>query len=160
MSQDWVVTTSAPEETERLGESLARLLGPGRVVLLYGDLGAGKTQLARGMARGLGVSEPVTSPTFTLINEYDGRVPFYHSDLFRLSGPAEVADLGLDDYLYGDGVTAIEWPERLGSLRPAEYLAITITPVADGRELTFTAAGSDYEELVTRLSGAWAAGRG
>jgi tRNA threonylcarbamoyladenosine biosynthesis protein TsaE len=160
MRPDWAVTTATPEETETLGESLGRLLGPGHIVLLYGDLGAGKTQLARGLARGLGVSGPITSPTFTLINEYPGRVSFYHSDLFRLSGSAEVADLGLDDYLYGDGVTAVEWPERLGSLRPAEHLAITISPVTAGRKLTFMAAGSDYAELVTRLSGAWAAERG
>lgn len=152
MTGEWTWTSGSPAGTAAIGRTLGGLLKPGAIILLYGDLGAGKTQLARGLAEGLGVTTPVTSPTFTLINEYEGRLPFYHCDLFRLEEPAQLLDLGLDEYLYGDGVTAIEWPERLGPLRPAEYLAISLTPIPDGRRLAFSAVGAGYEALGEELA--------
>lgn len=152
MTRELSVTSATPDETESIGAVIGRMLQPGQVVLLYGDLGAGKTQLARGMARGLGVDGPVTSPTFTLINEYQGRIPFYHSDLFRLSDPGQLVDLGLDDYLYGEGATVVEWPERLGALRPGEYLAVTLQPTPTGRQLALSATGAGYEELLARVA--------
>ena len=106
------VVTTSEEETESAGEQLAASLGPGDVVLLFGDLGAGKTAFVRGLARGLGASgEDVSSPTFTIIQEYPGRVTLYHVDLYRLE-PVEVDDLGLDDLVSGEGVVAIEWADR------------------------------------------------
>ncbi len=109
-----IITTGAEAETAGVGRDLARTLGPGTIVLLTGDLGAGKTAFVRGMAEGLGVDPAeVSSPTFTLIQEYrGGRLPLFHVDLYRLRS-IEVEDLGLDDIALAGGVTAIEWPDRL-----------------------------------------------
>lgn len=106
--------TNSPAETERLGQQLGKLLEPGQVVALQGPLGAGKTALIRGIARGLGVTEPVTSPTYTIVNEYStGRVPLFHFDMYRLSGPEDLFDIGWEDYLDRDGVCVVEWSERV-----------------------------------------------
>ncbi|PYR75241.1 MAG: tRNA (adenosine(37)-N6)-threonylcarbamoyltransferase complex ATPase subunit type 1 TsaE [Acidobacteria bacterium] len=106
------IETRAETETEAAGERLAPLLKPGDVVLLYGELGAGKTALVRGLARGLSADpEDVSSPTFTIIQEYHGRVTLYHVDLYRLD-PLEIEDLGLEDLVCGDGIVAIEWADR------------------------------------------------
>jgi tRNA threonylcarbamoyladenosine biosynthesis protein TsaE len=113
------ILTNSEEETSAAGERLAARLGAGDVLLLHGDLGAGKTAFVRGVARGLGaVPEDVSSPTFTLIQEYRGRLTLYHVDLYRLQ-PIEVADLGLDELVSGDAVVAIEWAERWNE-RPAD----------------------------------------
>lgn len=105
--------SNSPEETEQLGRSLAALLSPGSVVAYYGDLGAGKTAFTRGLARGLGVSVPVTSPTYTIVNEYEGtRMPLFHFDLYRLTSDDDLFDIGWDDYLERGGVCAVEWSER------------------------------------------------
>jgi tRNA threonylcarbamoyladenosine biosynthesis protein TsaE len=125
---DLVLSTSE-EETESVGETLAQSLAAGDVVLLHGDLGAGKTAFVRGLARGLGASsDDVSSPTFTLIQEYSGRLRLYHVDLYRLE-PPEVDDLGLDDLISGDGVVAIEWAERWQD-RPANAIRIDIEQTA------------------------------
>ena len=101
-------------DTEALGEAWAREARPGWVIALSGDLGAGKTQLVKGLARGLGVTERVASPTFALVNEYTtGRLPLYHLDLYRLDSPEQVRAAGLEEFLRAPGVTVIEWPERL-----------------------------------------------
>jgi tRNA threonylcarbamoyladenosine biosynthesis protein TsaE len=124
--------TTSEEETGGVGETLARSLSAGAVVLLYGDLGAGKTAFVRGLARGLGASEEdVSSPTFTLIQQYAGRVPLYHVDLYRLE-PREADDLGLEDLVLGDGVVAIEWAERwLG--RPNDVIEVRIEEAGEDR---------------------------
>ena len=108
-------TTHGPEETEALAASLVAELPPRSQLALIGDLGSGKTCFVRGLARALGITQPVTSPTFTIINEYAGRVPLYHIDLYRIGGPDEALALGLEDY-FERGVTAIEWPEKAGDL--------------------------------------------
>ncbi|MCB0153902.1 MAG: tRNA (adenosine(37)-N6)-threonylcarbamoyltransferase complex ATPase subunit type 1 TsaE [Anaerolineae bacterium] len=114
-------------QTHRLGARLAEYLGPGDVVALEGDLGSGKTRWVQGVCRGLGVSGPVVSPTFTLVNEYhDGRLPIYHIDLYRLDSVAEIETFGLDDYLYGDGVTLIEWADRISGQLPPAHLTIQL----------------------------------
>lgn len=114
-----VVLTASEEETSAAGERLARRLNPGDLVLLYGDLGAGKTAFVRGMARGIGASDDdVSSPTFTLVQEYHGRVTLYHVDLYRVS-PIEADDLGLDELLSSGGIVAVEWAERWRSAPPA-----------------------------------------
>ena len=122
------MTRSEPE-TLALGMELARRLRPGDIVLLRGDLGMGKTVLARGLAAGLGVPpEEVHSPTFTLVNPYrGGRCPVYHIDLYRIDRPADLDELGLEEILGGDGVAIVEWAERLGPYRPERSLEIRIT---------------------------------
>jgi tRNA threonylcarbamoyladenosine biosynthesis protein TsaE len=129
-------------DTRRFGRTLARLLAPGDVVGLCGDLGAGKTFLARAIARGLGVPEgvPVTSPTFTLIKEYEARLPIYHMDLYRLGGPSELYDLGLWEYYDGDGVCLVEWSDRFEDLWPASALVLSLA-LGDGEARTITATG-------------------
>ena len=109
--------TNGPDETEALGARLARALGPGAVVAFTGDLGAGKTAFVRGLARGLGIPDRVTSPTFTIVNEYEGgRLPLFHFDLYRLSCADELFDIGWEDYLARGGVCAVEWSERMEEL--------------------------------------------
>ncbi|HEX5475622.1 MAG TPA: tRNA (adenosine(37)-N6)-threonylcarbamoyltransferase complex ATPase subunit type 1 TsaE [Vicinamibacterales bacterium] len=127
---DTEIVTGSEEETSAAGARLGRRLRPGDVVLLYGDLGAGKTAFVRGMAAGLGANpEEVSSPTFTLVQEYRGETTLYHVDLYRLE-PAEVDDLGLEDLVCGDGVVAIEWAERWRG-RPDDALEVTLEEVGD-----------------------------
>ena len=113
-------------ETEALGETLARRLGPGDVVAYRGDLGAGKTAFTRGLARGLGCTGRVTSPTFTVVNEYEGRLPLFHFDLYRLEGEDALYDVGWEDYLDRGGVCAVEWSERAEAALPGDWRRITI----------------------------------
>jgi tRNA threonylcarbamoyladenosine biosynthesis protein TsaE len=134
-------TTNSEEETAAVGERLAPSLQPGDVVFLFGDLGAGKTAFVRGLARGFGVApEEVSSPTFTIEQEYaGGRLTLYHVDLYRLE-PAEIEDLGLDETIAGDGVVAIEWPERWPGRPPATHEVRIEHAGADRRTITITAA--------------------
>jgi tRNA threonylcarbamoyladenosine biosynthesis protein TsaE len=121
------VHSESPEETQRAAAEIVADLEGGRVIALHGPLGSGKTVFVKGLARALGVTELVTSPSFSLVNEYEGRIPLYHVDLYRLSGVTEVADLDLDAYLYGPGVTVVEWAERAGELLPDDTLHVSIT---------------------------------
>ena len=108
------VITKSPEQTELLGKKLAELLRPGDVIAYYGDLGAGKTAFTRGLAAGLGIREAVTSPTYTIVNEYlSGRMPLFHFDMYRLSSSDELFDIGWEDYLARGGVCAVEWSENV-----------------------------------------------
>lgn len=138
-----IVTTRNETETERLGMSLAAQLRPGDVVLLRGDLGAGKSVFARGVARGLGVQGPVPSPTFTLLNCHEGRAPLHHFDLYRISEPEEFFAAGLFDALSDDAISVVEWPERCEEAMPLCRLEITIAPSADetARDITLTPMG-------------------
>ncbi len=134
----------------RLGRSIGSVAQVGDVVLLAGDLGAGKTTLTRFIAAGLGVPAdyPVTSPTFALLHEYPGRLPLYHIDLYRLAGEEEIEDLGLVDVIYGEGLAVVEWPDRLGDLTPASYLAITITlESATTRTVELAARGDRWQSV-------------
>ncbi len=112
------IISHSPEQTSEIGRRLAVELRPGDVLALAGDLGAGKTQFAKGIAAGLGIETDVTSPTFTLIHEYPGRLPLYHIDLYRLESEEEVLGIGIDDYLDGDGVTVVEWADKFARLMP------------------------------------------
>lgn len=106
--------SDSPEETEALGERLGKILKPGAVIAFYGDLGAGKTAFTRGLARGLGCREPVTSPTYTIVNEYlSGKIPLFHFDMYRLRSGDELFDIGWEDYLTRGGVCAVEWSENV-----------------------------------------------
>lgn len=149
----YTIQIFTPESMRCLGSRLGGLLRPGDVVCLNGELGAGKTTLAQGIALGLGVAEPVTSPTFTIIHEYQGRLPLYHMDAYRLANPLELADLGLDEYLYGNGVTVIEWAGKVIDLLPFVYLAVDIEylDAGAGRRVTLRAQGDEMEILVGEL---------
>jgi tRNA threonylcarbamoyladenosine biosynthesis protein TsaE len=120
------ICSRSAEETRALGVRLAGLLGCGDVVVLSGDLGAGKTVLAKGIASGLGVTEPVVSPTFTIVREYQGHVPLQHLDVYRLDHLQEVIDLGLDELLDGHAVTLVEWGEAVGALLPPDRLEVAL----------------------------------
>ena len=112
--------TNAPEETEQIGEKLGRVLTPGTVIAYRGDLGAGKTAFTRGLARGLGANDRVTSPTYTIVNEYlGGRMPLFHFDMYRLGSSDELFDIGWEDYLARNGVCAVEWSERVADAMEA-----------------------------------------
>lgn len=120
--------TRSPEETIALGEKLADDFAAGDIICLEGDLGAGKTHLVKGIAKGLGIDpHAVQSPTYTLINEYKGRLSLYHFDCYRMESPQEALEIGAEEYFYGDGVCVIEWPERITPLIPPEALWMTIT---------------------------------
>ena len=133
-------------ETEALGETLARRLGPGDVVAYRGDLGAGKTAFTRGLARGLGCTGRVTSPTFTVVNEYEGRLPLFHFDLYRLEGEDALYDVGWEDYLDRGGVCAVEWSERAEAALPRETVWVSIRRCAeseDWRRITIEGRAGD-----------------
>jgi tRNA threonylcarbamoyladenosine biosynthesis protein TsaE len=120
------VCSRSAAETRALGARLAAVLRPGDVVVLSGDLGAGKTVLAKGIADGLGVTEPVVSPTFTIVREYEGDVPLLHLDVYRLDHLQEVIDLGLDELLDGHAVTVVEWGEAVSALLPSDRLEVLL----------------------------------
>ena len=146
--------TTTETQTATVGQRLGALSAAGDVVLLSGELGAGKTCFIRGIASGLGVSEYAFSPSFVLVREYRGRLTLYHMDFYRLEQLAEIAELGIDDYLSGEGVCAIEWAERAAGLLPEQHLAIELAYVsdeADTRVLRFTAAGARHETLLQQL---------
>ena len=119
--------SASEQETEALGEALVSRLSPGAVVAFTGDLGAGKTAFVRGMARGLGITQRVTSPTFTIVNEYEGgRLPLFHFDLYRLESRDELEDIGYWELLEGDGVSFIEWGNKFPQSAPLDYLEVRI----------------------------------
>ncbi|MDB5084506.1 MAG: tRNA ((37)-N6)-threonylcarbamoyltransferase complex ATPase subunit type 1 TsaE [Bacilli bacterium] len=137
----------------RIGRILGELAQPGDVFALTGDLGAGKTTLAQAIAQGVQVTEPVSSPTFALIREYDGRLPVYHMDVYRLGNRAIEEDLGFEDYFYGDGLCIVEWAELVLPLLPADVLFIRLSAGAGsgascGRELLAYGTGTRSERLV------------
>jgi tRNA threonylcarbamoyladenosine biosynthesis protein TsaE len=124
-------TTRTPAETAALGARIGARLGPGAVIACIGELGAGKTCFVQGLARGLGVEAAVTSPTFVLVNQYRGRCPVYHLDAYRTESLTELVDLGAEEFLHGDGVTAIEWADKLLPLLPPHALIVTIAGLGD-----------------------------
>ena len=137
-----MITTSA-NETRALGARLAASLRPGDVLLLFGDMGAGKSELTRGIARGLGIDGPVSSPSFTILQVYeDGRIPLYHFDWYRMETVEELYELGMEEYLGGDGIAVVEWPTRCPEAIPESYLAVTLTPLDESnREITWRSVG-------------------
>ncbi len=147
------VRTNQPEETFALGERMAPYLPPGTVVALTGELGAGKTLFAKGIARGLKVQGQVTSPTFTIINEYQGKLPLFHIDAYRLEEDYEIDELGLDEYLNSTGITLIEWPERIRTYLPDSYIRVVFEKGLTGngeeyRLLKFFTVGKEWESVI------------
>lgn len=122
-----IYETYTPEETRQLGAEIGRQAGPGDVYTLIGDLGVGKTVLTQGIAGGLGITEPVSSPTFTIVQVYEeGRLPFYHFDVYRIGDVEEMDEIGYEDYFYGEGVSMIEWGNLIEEILPERYCRITV----------------------------------
>ena len=147
------LVTKSVQETMRFGERLAKQLKAGDVVALFGDLGSGKTTLVKGIAKGLKVkTAQVNSPTFVLMNVYEGKLPIYHFDLYRLEDTKEIDRLGCDEFFYDKGIAIIEWAERLKELLPKEYLGIELTHKNEKeRALTLTAHGERYLNLLRSI---------
>lgn len=137
-----MITRSA-RETRALGSRLAAMLRPGDTVVLQGELGAGKSEFARGIARGLGIAGPVPSPSFTILNAYDeGKIPLYHFDWYRIQDAEEISEMGMEEQIGGDGIALIEWSERAPEAVPEKHLQVNIRALdEDTREFTFTPQG-------------------
>lgn len=125
------IKTYTPEETYNLGVRIGTQLKPGDIVVMNGDLGAGKTHLTKGIAEGLEVSDYITSPTFTIVNEYSGRLPLYHFDVYRIEDIHEMYEIGFEEYIYGRGVSIIEWGDMIRELLPEEVIDIRISKLKD-----------------------------
>jgi len=144
--------TRSPEQTQQFGKSLGKIAQAGDVILLVGKLGAGKTCLTQGIAWGLGIDDYAASPSFVLVRELYGRLPLYHVDFYRLENLAEIAELGLDEYFYGKGVSVVEWAEKALSLLPPENLLIEMEYLSDSeRRLKLKPSGKRYREIVAQL---------
>lgn len=139
--------TMSVRETVALGIKLGEILESGDVVCLNGDLGTGKTALANGIAEALGVAGYITSPTFTIVNEYKGRIPFYHFDVYRIMHPDEMFEIGFEEYINGDGVVVIEWADLIADILPDEYIRVDIRKDPgnlDSRIITIEFKGEKY----------------
>jgi len=158
--QSWQITTGSARETRQLGQLFGGLAEAGLVVLLSGQLGAGKTCFAQGVGTGLGLapSSPVTSPSYTLLNIHQGRLPFYHFDLYRLTQVDDLADLGYDEYAEGDGLTMVEWADRMtGALSSSIDVAIESLG-GEQRKIRFVARDDRGAELLGQLVQKWSGG--
>lgn len=144
--QEYSLQTHSYQDTETFGQNFAKLVKPGDVILLNGDLGVGKTTFTRGLARGLGISKNVKSPTFTLIREYqNGKMPLYHMDAYRLENNMD-EDLGFDEYFHGSGVTVVEWPQFIKDEVPEDHISVNIKRHnEDDRDIVVKLYGKKYE---------------
>ena len=133
------------EGTHKIAGEIANTLNGGEFIAMYGDLGAGKTAFVQGLAKALGINNHITSPTFTIVNEYEGRLPLYHFDVYRISEPDEMYEIGYEEYVYGDGVCVVEWAELIEDLFPEKYYKITI--------LKDEEKGFDYRKIIFEESG-------
>lgn len=139
------------EETEKFGKFLGENLKLGDVVCLNGDLGAGKTTLTKSIAKGLGIDDYVTSPTFTIVNEYYGNINLYHIDTYRLDDKIDVEYLGFDEYFYSDGVTIVEWADKIRDALPEEYMEINISSKDNKRILDIKYLGKRFDDIKEKL---------
>ena len=146
------LTSHGPEQTQSLGVSLGKLAQAGDIFLLDGNLGSGKTCLTQGIAWGLGVKEHAFSPSFIIVREYQGRLPLYHIDLYRLDHIEEIINLALEEYLYGNGICVIEWAEKGMPVLPEENMLITLSYISPtDRDICFEANGDRYEQMMESL---------
>ena len=134
--------SNCPEDTKKIAADMALKLKEGDVICLYGDLGAGKTAFVQGLAMGLDIDEHITSPTFTIVNEYEGSLPLYHFDVYRISDSDEMYEVGFDEYVYGEGVSVIEWPQLIEDILPDKRYDIEIK-----KDLS---KGEEYREITVR----------
>lgn len=139
------------DNTTLLGKKIGELARPGDIICLTGDLGTGKTHLTKGIARGLGVEDYITSPTFTIVNEYTGKYKLYHFDVYRVNDPDEIYAIGFDEYIFSDGISVIEWANYIEELIPPERMEINITKLPDKgenyRKIIIKAYGSRYDYI-------------
>ena len=153
-SFEFQVSTYSPEETQNLGQKIGELIESATVIALTGDLGAGKTVLVQGLAKGIAVPDGyyITSPSYTLINEYPGRIPLCHVDLYRIGDTDDIEDIGLLDILNGDNVVAIEWADRMKENLPFEHVAVDFEfNDTESRKITFTSYGQNGANLLKKL---------
>lgn len=144
------ITINSIEDTERLAQTIATLVTRGDVLLLHGDLGAGKTTFSQFFGKALGIERKITSPTFNIIKSYEGKLPFHHMDCYRLEGAED--DLGFDEYFYGDGVTIVEWPEMIEEFLPEDYIELNLKYIEDSkREIEIQAMGSRGNRLKEQI---------
>ena len=147
------IITKSPEETKNLGEEVGKLAKPGDLLAFYGELGAGKTCFIQGISQELEVKDYVTSPSFTILNEYQGKIPIYHFDLFRLDKAEEILELGYEEYFYGKGLTVIEWAEKIEQLLPKENLKIEIKfKDRYQRTISFIPQGDRFNKFLEELN--------
>ncbi|MDO9529191.1 MAG: tRNA (adenosine(37)-N6)-threonylcarbamoyltransferase complex ATPase subunit type 1 TsaE [Syntrophales bacterium] len=153
-NSDIILISNSAEDTQIIGKIIGEYLRGGDVVALIGELGSGKTCITRGIARGVGVSEKyqITSPTFTLINEYPGRATLYHLDIYRLSGLQDLEDMGYEEYFYGDGIIVIEWAEKIKEILPSECFNIYLRYLDENkRELKISGRRDTIEKISEKL---------
>ena len=144
------ITINSIEDTERLAQTIVTLVTRGDVLLLHGDLGAGKTTFSQFFGKALGIEQKITSPTFNIIKSYEGKLPFHHMDCYRLEGAED--DLGFDEYFYGDGVTIVEWPEMIEEFLPEDYIELNLKYIEDSkREIEIQAMGSRGNRLKEQI---------
>ncbi|ADL69635.1 tRNA (adenosine(37)-N6)-threonylcarbamoyltransferase complex ATPase subunit type 1 TsaE [Thermoanaerobacterium thermosaccharolyticum] len=145
--------TKSPIETEKIGFKLGNLLKRGSIVLISGELGVGKTVLTKGIAKGMGIDDYVTSPTFMIVNEHLGDIPLYHFDVYRIDDYTELYDIGYEEYFYGDGVCVIEWPEKIKPLIPKEniFIRMNMGDTFDERTIEIVSNGEKYDEVVKEM---------
>lgn len=140
------------KDTEEIGKKLGKLVRSGDVLCLVGDLGTGKTTFTKALAKGLEIEDDVTSPTFTIVQEYEGRIPLYHFDVYRIEDVSEMEDLPYEEYFYGDGVCVIEWAEMIQEILPKDYMKIQIQYLKDQRrKICFETTNAYYQKLVEEL---------
>lgn len=150
MNEKWKITSASPDETARLADKLGKLVKPNDIITLTGDLGTGKTTFTKGLAKALGVTRTVNSPTYTIMKEYEGYLPFYHMDAYRIVD--EMEDLGLDEYFENGGVTVIEWPTMIAEQLPVKRLDIVIEYLdEEKRVFRFKPTGEYYVMLIKEL---------
>ncbi len=140
------------KDTREIGFKLGKLLNPGNVICLVGDLGAGKTTMTQSLAEALEVDDYITSPTFTIVNEYEGKMPLYHFDVYRIGCSDEMYDIGFEEYINGEGVCIIEWANIIEDILPDEYLKIELNYKDMGREMNLIPYGKEYEKIVEELT--------
>ena len=147
------IITKNPEETKNLGKEISKIIKPGDLLAFYGELGAGKTCFIQGISLGLEVKDYVTSPSFTIINEYQGKIPIYHFDLFRFDNAEEILELGYEEYFYGEGLIVIEWAEKIERFLPKEHLKIDIKfKDCYERTISFISQGDRFDKFLKELS--------
>lgn len=150
---EYRIQTASPQETIACAKAFAQKLRAGDIICLFGELGAGKTTFTKGLAQGLNIKGVVVnSPTFILMNYYEGKCPIYHFDFYRIQKPQELLTIDLEDYFYGRGVTVIEWPQRLGDAAPKEFFQVALDHKSENeRGIVFSAVGASYQERLRKM---------
>jgi len=150
-----IFTSSSPVDTEKLGRCLGRIVKKGYIICLTGDLGVGKTEFVKGVAKGMGIEDYITSPTFTIVNEYQGTLPLYHFDVYRINDVEEMYEIGCEEYFYGDGVSIIEWADLIQDIIPKENIRVHISKDLemgeDHRNISIETTGAFYDSVLREM---------